>query len=150
MAKVRVLFICNHNAGRSQISEALLNHFYGDEFEAESAGFEPGTINPLAIEVLNEIGIDISKKTSDSVFEFFKQNRFYAYVITVCHESEAEGCPIFPGNVKRLHWSFEDPSKFVGTHEEKLEKARKLRDHIRVKIDEFVEQYNEHHISKAV
>jgi arsenate reductase len=141
--KVRVLFVCNHNAGRSQISEALLNHYYGDEFEAESAGFEPGVINPLAIEVLKEIGIDISNKTSDSVFEYFKQERFYAYVITVCHEAEAEGCPIFPGNVRRLHWSFEDPSKFEGTWEEKIIKARTLRDEIKSKIDEFVKNYNE-------
>ena len=93
--------------------------------------------------MLKEIGIDISHKTSNSVFEYFKQNKFYAYVITVCHESEAEGCPIFPGNVKRLHWSFEDPSKFVGTHEEKLEKARKLRDEIHEKINEFVKAYYE-------
>lgn len=143
MAKVRVLFICNHNAGRSQIAEALLNHYYGDEFESESAGFEPSDINPLAIEVLNEIGIDISAKSSNSVFEYFKQNRFYAYVLTVCHEAEAEGCPIFPGNVKRLHWSFEDPSKFEGTYEVKIEKARKLRDEIHEKIDEFVKNYHE-------
>jgi arsenate reductase len=143
MAKVRVLFICNHNAGRSQISEAILNHYYGDEFEAESAGFEPTAINSLAIEVLKEIGIDISKKASNSVFEYFKQNRFYAFVITVCHESEAEGCPIFPGNVKRLHWSFEDPSKFTGTQVEKLEKARNLRNEIRGKMEEFVKTYHE-------
>ncbi len=141
--KVRVLFICNHNAGRSQISEAILNHYYGEEFEAESAGFEPSPINPLAIEVLKENGIDISNKTSNSVFAYFKQNRFYAYVITVCHESEAEGCPIFPGNVKRLHWSFEDPSKFSGTRDEKLEKARLLRDKIKSKIEEFVKNYHE-------
>lgn len=133
----KVLFVCVHNSARSQMAEALLNHLCGDRFSAESAGLEPGLLNPLAIEVMAEIGIDISKNSTKSVFDFYKKGNLYSYVITVCDEASAEQCPIFPGVTKRLHWSFEDPSKFTGSREEQLEKTRKLRDKIRDKILEL-------------
>ncbi|HLW34776.1 MAG TPA: arsenate reductase ArsC [Chthoniobacterales bacterium] len=133
--KQKVLFICVHNSARSQMAAALLNHRCGDSFEAESAGLEPGRLNPLAVETLREIGIDISNNQTRAVFDVFKSGKLFAYVITVCDESEAEGCPVFPGVAARLHWSFPDPSKLTGSHEEKLAGTRKIRDQIRDRIE---------------
>jgi arsenate reductase (thioredoxin) len=140
--KNKVLFICAQNSARSQIAAALLNTMCGDYFEAHSAGLEPGSLNPLAVEALQELGIDISRNKTQSVFDVWKSARhIFAYAITVCSESEAQGCPIFAGVTKRLHWSFDDPSKFTGTHEERLEKTRGVRDEIRAKIDSFCEEH---------
>lgn len=134
--KIRVLFVCVANSFRSQIAEAILNHKYGDEFEAESAGFKPKEINPLAIEIMKEYGVDISGNSVDMLFDFYKQGRKYDYVITVCSRGEEENCPIFPGQLTRFSWrDFEDPENYTGTDEEKLEKARKLRDDIEKRID---------------
>jgi arsenate reductase len=107
--------------------------------ESESAGIEPGELNPLAVAVLLEDGIDIRDKETRDVFEVYKSGRLYSHVITVCDEASAERCPIFPGVTKRIHWSFQDPSKFEGTWEEKLEQTRKVRDEIRDKVLEFCE-----------
>lgn len=138
IAKKKVLFVCIHNSARSQMAEALLNSLGGEFFEAQSAGFEPGSINPLAIEVMSEINIDMSNNKTNSVFDFFKDGRRYNYVITVCDEGAAQKCPIFPGVTYRMHWSFEDPSGFEGSHDEKLAKTRVVRDAIRAKVQEFI------------
>lgn len=139
MNKAKVLFVCIHNSGRSQMAEALLRHLGGDRFEAESAGFEPGTLNPLVVASLKEIGIDISQAKTKSVFDLFKQGRMYQYVVTVCDESNAEKCPLFPGLVReRMHWSFKDPAGFQGSPEERLAKTRVVRDEIKAKIEAFV------------
>lgn len=138
MSKMRVLFICIHNSGRSQMAEALLKSISGEHFEAESAGFEPGNLNPIVVDAMKEIGIDISSNKTKSVFDLFKQGRLYSYVVTVCDESSAEKCPVFPGIAKRLHWSFEDPSSFGGSREQRLAKTRLVRDQIKAKIEEFV------------
>ncbi len=139
MNKQKVLFVCIHNSGRSQIAEALLRHLGGEHFEAESAGFEPGKLNPIVVESLKEIGIDISQAKTKSVFDLYKQGRMYQYVVTVCDESKAEACPIFPGLVReRMHWSFKDPSSFDGSHEERLAKIGVVRDQIKTKVAEFV------------
>jgi arsenate reductase len=135
--KSKVLFICIHNSARSQIAEAWLNHLCGAAFEAQSAGLEPGTLNPLAVDVMEEIGIDISNKKTQLVFDVFKSGQLFAYVVTVCDESSAEKCPIFPGPAKRLHWSFPDPSGVKGSQQEKLEQVRAIRDQIRDKIDNW-------------
>jgi len=139
--KKKVLFICVHNSARSQMAAALLNKRCGDFFEAESAGLEPGTLNPLAVEVLREMEIDISKNKTQAVFDVFKSGELFAYVITVCDEAEAEGCPIFPGVTTRLHWSFPDPSKFTGTHEEKIEQTRRVRDNIENQVRRFCAEH---------
>ena len=139
--KKKVLFICVHNSARSQMVAALLNKRCGEFFEARSAGLEPGTLNPLAVEVLLEMEIDISKNKTQAVFDVFKSGELFAYVITVCDESEAEKCPIFPGVATRLHWSFPDPSKLTGTFEEKLEQTRKVRDKIDNQIRQFCSEY---------
>ena len=122
------------------MAEAFLNDICGDYFEAHSAGLEPGKLNPLAVEAMREIGIDISRKQTQSVFDVFKSGEFFPYVITVCEESEAAGCPIFPGVTKRLHWSYPDPSALSGTHAERLAGTRKIRDQIRARIETWCDE----------
>jgi arsenate reductase (thioredoxin) len=141
--KKKVLFICVHNSARSQMAAALLNEVCGEFFEAESAGLEPGTLNPLAIEALKEIGVDISDNKTQSVFDVFKSGRLFAYAITVCSESESQGCPLFAGVTQRVHWPFPDPSQFTGTHEQKIAKTRELLEEIRAKIEEFCAEHCE-------
>jgi len=138
--KKKVLFICVHNSARSQMAEAFLNLICPDHFEAHSAGLEPGTLNPLAVEAMREVGIDISGKKTQAVFDVFKNGQFSPYVITVCDESSAQRCPIFPGITHRLHWSFPDPSALTGTPEEQLEGTRKIRDQIRARIETWCEE----------
>jgi arsenate reductase len=135
--KKKVLFICIHNSARSQMAEAWLNHLCGDHFEAESAGLEPGTLNPLAVAVMAEEGIDISKNKTRAVSDVLKSGKLLAYVITVCDESSAEKCPIFPGPATRVHWSFPDPSSVTGTRAEKLAAVCAIRDAIKRKVEEW-------------
>lgn len=134
----KVLFICVHNSGRSQMSEAFLKHYAGDRFDAQSAGLEPGRLNPLVVEAMAEIGIDISQNKTKSVFDVWKSGELFQYVIAVCDAEAAEKCPIFPGPTKRLHWSFHDPSKVTGTYEQKLQKVRQIRDEIASKIQDWL------------
>lgn len=133
--KRKVLFICVHNSARSQMAEAFLNLICPDYFEAHSAGLEPGTLNPLAVEAMREVGVDISEKETRAVSDVLESGQFFPYVVTVCDETSAERCPIFPGVTQRLHWSFPDPSALTGTHEERLEGTRKVRDQIRSRIE---------------
>ena len=135
--KKKVLFICIHNSARSQMAEAFLNRICGKEFEASSAGIEPGRLNPIVVEVMKEAGIDISGNQTKSVTDMLKSSNLFAYVITVCDEASAEHCPIFPGVTTRLHWGFPDPSGFQGTREEKLAKTREVRNTIKAKIEKW-------------
>jgi arsenate reductase len=129
--KLKVLFICQHNSGRSQIAEAYLRKFYGADIETESAGFEPSdAVNPMVVRVMKEEGIDLSGKTPRSVFELFKQGRLFDHIITVCQEGEAL-CPVFPGIAKRWHWPFPDPAEVQGSESERLGQVRQIRDRIR-------------------
>ena len=128
--KPRVLFICQHNSGRSQMAEAFLRQRFGDAFEIESAGLEPAeAIHPLVAEVMREIGVDLSAKKPQSVFDLFKAGRLYDHVITVCNDSEAK-CPLFPGITKRWHWPFPDPAKVSGSDDQRLEQVRSIRNRI--------------------
>ena len=136
----KVLFVCIHNSARSQMAEELLRKMAGSHFEVESAGIEPGALNPLVVEVLKEEGIDISAKKTQKVFDLYKEGRRYSYVITVCDEAGAERCPIFPGVTQRLHWGFTDPSRFEGTREEKLAKVRDVREQIRSRIAAWLKE----------
>mgnify|MGYP000392138826 CR=1 FL=1 len=138
MDKKKVLFVCIHNSGRSQMAEAFLKKYGGDRFEVESAGLEPGKLNPIVIEAMQEAGIDISQNKTKSVFDLYKQGKIYNYVITVCDESQSERCPIFPGIAKKLHWGFVDPSSFTGTHDEKLKRTKEVRDQIEAKITDWL------------
>ena len=135
----RVLFICVHNSARSQMAEAFMRKYGRERFVAESAGLEPGTINPLVVEVMHEEGIDLSGKGTNSVYDYYRDGRSYDYVITVCSKDAAERCPIFPGGGKRLHWPFDDPSKVKGTFKEKLVEVRRIRNAIREQILWFLE-----------
>ncbi len=141
MSKKKVLFICVHNSARSQMAEAFLKHLAGDRFEVESAGLEPGRLNPVVVEAMKEAGIDISQNKTKSVFDFYKQGRQYDYVITVCDESQAGACPVFPGGGQRLHWGFSDPSRFTGSSEERLGKTRMVRDEVKAKIISWLHSF---------
>lgn len=132
-SKPKVLFLCTGNSARSQMAEGYLQHVAGEEFEAMSAGIEPKELNPLAIEAMNEIGIDISRQTSKDVVKLLGQH--IPYVVTVC-DNARERCPIFPRTFKFLHWSFEDPAAAQGSHEEKMAVFRRVRDEIAHRIDE--------------
>ena len=134
----RVLFICVHNSGRSQMAEAFLNYYAGDRLDAQSAGLEPGKLNPLVVEAMAEIGIDISQNKTKSVFDTWKSGELFQYVIAVCDVESAEKCPIFPGPTTRLHWSFHDPSKVSGSYQQKLQKVREIRDEIASRIQDWL------------
>lgn len=139
-SKHKVLFVCIHNSARSQMAEAFLKKYGSEHFEAESAGLEPGKLNPNVVEVMQEIGIDISKNRTQGVFDLFRQGKLFNAVISVCDGASAERCPIFPGKVKRILWSFADPSSFTGTHEEILEQTRKVRDEIKEKVLQLISE----------
>jgi len=140
--KKRVLFICVHNSGRSQMAEAFLNALAGDRFQAESAGFDPTRVYPLVIKAMHEIGIDLSRNRTQSVFKLYQQGKLFDYVITVCEESTENQCPMFPGVTRRLNWPFDNPESFEGTHEEKLKQVKRVRDEIRARIESWVQQSN--------
>ena len=131
----KVLFVCIHNSARSQMAESFLNATCPEHFVAQSAGIEPGKLNPVVVQVMQEAGIDISGNKTKSVAEFLTRGENFDYVVTVCDETSAERCPIFPGRTTRLHWGFADPSSFQGTPEDKLEFTRKVRDQIRACIE---------------
>lgn len=126
--KKKVLFVCTHNSNRSQIAEALLNYLYPQKYQAYSAGTNPSKVNEYAIKVLKEIGIDISNNRSKHIEEF--KDEFFDFVVTVC-DSAKETCPFFPNAREFIHKSFYDPSGYIGTEEEKLEKFRQLREEIK-------------------
>ena len=124
------------------MAEAFLNQLGNGKFKAESAGIEKGKLNPYVIRAMQEVGIDISNNETKEVFDLFRQGKLYQAVITVCEKEAAERCPIFPGIVKRIAWSFPDPSKFTGTDEEILAKVRVVRDEIKEKVIQFMEEAN--------
>jgi arsenate reductase len=130
-----VLFVCTHNASRSQMAEGFLRHLGGDAFDVYSAGTEPGELHPLAVAVMAEEGIDISGQRAKSVDEFVQQP--FDYVITLCDDAK-ETCPFFPKAAVRLHWSFPDPSVAGHTREERLAVFRQVRDGIRAHIEQFI------------
>ena len=138
--KKNVLFVCIHNSARSQMAEAFLKEMCGAEFAAHSAGIEPGRLNPVVVEAMREIGIDISGNQTKTVADMINSGKTFAYVITVCDETSAERCPIFPGVTKRLHWGFPDPSAFQGAPEQKLARTREVRDAIRRKIEQWCDE----------
>ena len=133
----KVLFLCVHNSARSQMAEAFLKAVAGDRFEVESAGLEPGRLNPFVVRSMAELGIDISRNPTKSVFDLRAAGRTFDVVVTVCSKEAAERCPVFPGKVERHHWPFDDPSSFKGSEEEIMEGVRRVRDQIRVSVEDF-------------
>jgi len=132
--KKKVLFLCTHNSCRSQMAEGIVNHYLGDRFEAYSAGTEATRVNPLAILVLAELGIDISGHYSKTLDEFAGEK--FDYVITLCGDAN-ENCPLFFGGVERIHMGFSDPSRTLGSEEEIMADFRRVRDEIKTTLVEF-------------
>ena len=140
MAKIKVLFLCIHNSARSQMVEAYLKKLGGELFAPESAGLEPGALNPLAVQVMKNDGIDISNNATKDVFELSRQGRSFEYVITVCDAKNSNRCPVFPGVHRIINWNFADPSQLAGTDAEKLEHTRVIRNEIRNAVMQFIQQ----------
>jgi len=133
--KLKVLFLCTGNSARSQMAEGLLKHYGSDRFSVKSAGIAPVGVNPLAVEVMHEIGIDISMQTSDPISrELLNETNL---LITLCGDAR-ENCPVVPVKVEKQHWPLEDPARAEGTKEEMLEQFRKIRDQIRVYVEQLL------------
>lgn len=135
--KKKVLFLCTGNSCRSQIAEGFLRHLASEDFEAFSAGTKPSRLNPLAVKVMEEKGVDISGQYSQSIDEFL--NESLDYIITVCDHAK-ETCPVFPGTAERIHWSFRDPADAKGSEEEKMTVFREIRDSIEKNIENFIKK----------
>lgn len=132
----RVLILCTGNSARSQMAEGLLREMAGDEYEVESAGVAPTSVRPEAVIVMRELGIDITAQYSKSIDQFRDQE--FDYVITVCDNAK-EQCPVFPGNAKRIHWSFDDPAAAEGDEHARLAVFRRVRDEIQERLNGFKE-----------
>ena len=132
--KKRVLFLCTANSCRSQMAEGITNHFFGNALEAFSAGTQASFVNPMAIEVMKEIGIDISNHRSKNFSEFDGQK--FDYVITLCGDAN-EACPLYIGGTKKTHIGFDDPAKATGTQEETLNEFRRVRDEIKERLTAY-------------
>ncbi|GAW66166.1 arsenate reductase [Geoanaerobacter pelophilus] len=120
------------------MGEAFLKQAGGERFEVQSAGIEPGRLNPIVVQAMKEVGIDISGNATKQVSDFIEAGVIFDYVITVCDETSAERCPLFPGKAQRLHWGFPDPSVLQGTDEEKLQSIRAIRDDIKKKVESWI------------
>ena len=141
MVKKKVLFVCIHNSARSQMAEELLRKLAGERFEVKSAGIEPGKLNPVVVKLLKEEEkVDISHKQTTAVSDLLKAKETFDYIITVCDETAAERCPVFPGKGERLHWGFPDPSALEGSFEEKLVQTREIKDKIKKKIRNWISE----------
>jgi arsenate reductase len=139
--KKSILVLCVHNSSRSQMAEEYIRAGCGGCFEVESAGIEPGTLNPYVVRALAEDGIDIAGKGTQSVFDLHARGKTYDFVIAVCSKEAEEQCPIFPGTVRRLHWPFDDPKAATGTEKEILSETRRIRDQIKAEVRRFCSDY---------
>ena len=119
------------------MAEAFLNLACPEHFVAQSAGIEPGKLNAVVVQAMNEVGVDISRHKTKAVADFIQRREAFDFVITVCDETSAERCPVFPGQTARLHWGFPDPSAFTGTLEDKLERTREVRDTIKARVESW-------------
>ncbi len=135
--KRKVLYLCTGNSCRSQMAEGWLRHLAGEQFDVVSAGTHPVGLNPYAVKVMAEAGVDISNHVSEQVDPYLQQR--FDYVITVCDHAQ-EACPTFPGASHLLHWSFEDPAKAEGTYEQRLIVFRKSRDEIADRVRMFISE----------
>jgi thioredoxin type arsenate reductase len=129
--RLRILFLCTHNAARSQMAEGLLRQYAGDRFEVASAGTEPGSVHPLAVRVMADVGVDISQARSKPVDELLGQH--FDYVITLCDQAN-ETCPVFPGSPERIHWSFPDPSAVDGSEDERYQAFVEVRTQLALRL----------------
>jgi arsenate reductase len=139
--KKNVLFVRIHNRARSQMAEAFLNQSCAGQFTAYGAGLEPGQLNPIVVQTMREIGLDLSGNQTKSVTDRLQARIQFDFVITVCDEAGAERCPFFPGGGQRLHWSFPNPSPLPGPASEKLAATRDIRDAIKEKINHWCAEF---------
>jgi arsenate reductase len=134
-----ILFVCSHNSARSQMAEGWLRHLAGDRYEVASAGVEPGTLNPLSVEAMREVGIDISDQEAKGIRDLL--GRWPVHTLIVVCDKAADTCPrVWPGSRERLHWFFDDPAAAEGTREQKLEVFRRVRDEIGERIRSWIEE----------
>ena len=133
----KVLFLCTGNSARSQMAEGLLKHYGRGRFDVASAGIAPAGINPNAITVMKEIGIDISEQTSDQIKRDMLDQA--ELLITLCGDAR-ENCPIVPAKMEKRHWDLEDPARAEGTEEQVLAKFREIRDQIKKHVEQLVEE----------
>jgi len=138
MKKRKVLFVCIHNSARSQMAEEILRQKAPERFEVKSAGLEPGTLNPYVVEVLQEEEVDIAGKATLAVADLIDREEKFDFVITVCDETSAQRCPVFPGDVRRIHWGFPDPSQFEGSRQEILAQVRVVREQIKAQMEQWL------------
>ena len=138
LTKKKIIFICTGNACRSQIAHGLLESMAGDKFEVFSAGSHPSQVHPMSTKIMEEIGIDISHHTSDNIDDYMDKG--IDIVITVCDNAN-KLCPIFPGNVDRLHWSIDDPFKGCDYNENQINSFRRTRDEINARILDFLNSF---------
>ena len=136
--RVRIMFVCIHNSARSQMCESFVRHYAGDRFDVHSSGIESGRLNPLVVQAMAEIGISMEGQFAKPAKDYIDRNETFDYVVTVCDESSAERCPMFPGKHTRLHWGFPDPSAIQGTDEEKLAGIRPIRDAIEKRVKQWL------------
>ncbi len=134
----RVLFVCSHNSARGQMAEAFFNSYAHENELSQSAGVEPGELNPYVVRAMTEKGFDISGNQTKCIFELYKEGHHFSHVISVCDEEVAEQCPMFPGVMKNIHWSLKDPSTFVGSDEQIMEQVRAVRDIIEQHVKEYL------------
>ena len=138
LTKKKIIFICTGNACRSQIAHGLLENIAGDKFEVFSAGSHPSRVHTMSIKIMEEIGIDISHHTSDFIDDYLKTG--IEIVITLCDNAN-ETCPLFPGDIKKIHWSINDPIKALDYNKHQIESFRKTREDIKSRIIKFIESY---------
>ena len=140
--KPRIMFVCIHNSARSQMCEAFVRHYADNRFEVHSSGIESGKLNPLVVQAMAEIGISMDGHYAKPAQQYIDRNEEFDYVVTVCDESSAERCPMFPGKHQRLHWGFPDPSAIQGSDEEKLAGIRPIRDDIRTRVLQWLQAHS--------
>ncbi|MBN2859397.1 MAG: arsenate reductase ArsC [Sphaerochaetaceae bacterium] len=136
--KERVLFVCIHNSARSQMAEAFLHHYASDRYEVFSAGLESGQMNPRVVQAMQELDVSMEGQYAKPITLYVNDGSTFDYVITVCDESNAERCPLFPGKSERLHWSFPDPSVLKGDEESIMNSVREIRDMVHERILEWI------------
>jgi arsenate reductase len=141
MDRIRVLFVCRHNSGRSQIAEAFLQRFGQDQFEARSAGTEPTAVDPLVTEVMREEDFDLRDNVASNVRDLLRENAPYHYVITTSGPAVLRDLPPLPAETARLNWAFPDPEDVTGSREEQLAAARAIRDDIRTQVIRFLHDF---------
>jgi len=137
----KILFVCVENSCRSQMAEAFVNVMAPGRFQAFSAGIEPGRLNPIVVQAMQDIGIDMSSNKTKSVQDFIDAKQAFDYIITVCAAASGERCPVFSGQGTRIHMGFEDPSSLAGSDEEKLRRTSAIRDQIKNKIQRWLKEY---------